>query len=83
MDAANNSLFQQSLLIYIREPFILIDPIENRIMGSNPEVSAFLGYSEDEILKLTVTSIFSFELSALITFTEAVLETHAQQSLFD
>jgi len=73
MESPINTLFQQSLLQYIKEPFILIDPIENRIMGSNPAVTKFLGYSNNELRDLTVTSIFSFELPALITFTQAVL----------
>ncbi|WP_455210188.1 PAS domain-containing protein, partial [Kaarinaea lacus] len=74
MKAKVHQLFQQSLLQCINEPLVLIDPIENKIIGSNPAATVMLGYKHETLLSHTVTSIFPFELPALITFTQAVLE---------
>ncbi|KPJ88382.1 MAG: histidine kinase [Gammaproteobacteria bacterium SG8_11] len=74
MKAVVHQLFQQSLLQYINEPFVLIDPVNNRIIGSNSAATILLGYDQEELLSRTVTSIFPFELPALITFSQSVLE---------
>ena len=72
--AAVQHVFQDSLLQCINEPLVLIDPIENQIINSNPAATAMLGYEHEALLSHTVTSIFPFELPALITFTQSVLE---------
>lgn len=64
---------QDSVLRYVQESFLLIDPVANRIIDANASTSALLGYDLDALCKLTVTALFPFELPALITFTDSVL----------
>ena len=64
---------QHSVLRYVQESFLLIDPVRNRVIDANAAVTALLGYELDTLRKLTVTRLFPYELPALITFTESVL----------
>ena len=68
-----DSPIQTSLLRDLPEAFLLIDPIANRIVDANIAASILLGYDFTSFRVMTVTALFSFELPALITFTESVL----------
>lgn len=64
---------QDSVLRYVQESFLLIDPVANRIIDANAAATALLGYELATLHKLTVTALFPHELPALITFTDSVL----------
>ena len=64
---------QDSVLRYVQESFLLIDPVANRIIDANASASTMLGYDYDVLCKLTVTALFPYEFPALITFTDSVL----------
>jgi len=64
---------QDSVLRYVQESFLLIDPVANRIIDANASASTMLGYDFDALCKLTVTALLPYEFPALITFTDSVL----------
>lgn len=69
----DQQLIQHSAIRYLRDAFLVVDPLANRIVDANTAVTDLLGYSYAELIQCTVTSIFPYELPALITFTESVL----------
>ena len=74
MSQLQQDRIQQSLLMCVSEAFVLIDPVENCFVDANPAASELLGYEHEELLTKKVTSVFHFDLPALITFTESVME---------
>ena len=64
---------QHSVLRYVQEAFLFIDPVANRIIDANAAAIALLGYELDALCRLTVTALLPYELPALITFTDSVL----------
>ncbi len=68
-----NKPIQHSVLRYVQEAFLLIDPVANRIIDANAAAITLLGYELDVLCRHTVTTLFPYELPALITFTDSVL----------
>ena len=74
MQPMQTAQIQQSLMMYLSEAFALVDPVKNQIIDANPACSDLFGYSYHELTSSKVTSIFCFELPALITFTQSIIE---------
>ena len=55
------------------DPAFLMDPVDDRIIDANPAGCRLLGYTRDEILRVTVTDIHPAEMSQLRTFLERAL----------
>jgi len=62
-----------SLINYVKDAYLLIDPFDNCIVNANAAATTLLGYSLREFQSLTVTSIFTDDIPALIAFTQCIL----------
>jgi len=62
-----------SLIDYVKDAYLLIDPFDNCVIHANKAATTLLGYSLREFQSLTVTSIFTDDIPALIAFTQCVL----------
>jgi len=62
-----------SLINYVKDAYLLIDPFDNCIVNANTAATTLLGYSLREFQSLTVTSIFTDDIPALIAFTQCLL----------
>ena len=62
-----------TLIEHIKDAYLLIDPFNNQIIYANPAATRLLGYEQRELQSLTVTTLFSDDVPALVAFTQCVL----------
>ena len=59
---------------YSNDAIFIIDPAQDRIVNANPKACDMLGYSQEELLSLPVSSIHPDEMPVLQAFAQTVLE---------
>ncbi|MEQ6329541.1 sigma 54-interacting transcriptional regulator [Pseudomonas chengduensis] len=62
----------QLLLQHMQSASLVIDPIHDRILHTNPACCSLLGWPLDELLALRASRLWAHDLGALVTFTEEV-----------
>lgn len=72
-DKKSDTVFQ-TLIQHVNDCYLLIDPIENCVLNANRAAVKMLGYEIRELQSMTVTSLFSNDLPALISFTQCILQ---------
>ena len=70
----NNPEFIHEVFQHCSDAMLVIDPIVNRILNANQAACRLLGYSHDEFQKIFVTDLHPHEITALIVFTQSVIE---------
>jgi len=69
----NNENEFSGLIEFVKDAYLVIEPFDNQVITANAATIELLGYELRELQSLTVTSLFSDDVPALVAFTQCVL----------
>ena len=74
MKSPDRETYFRKIFDYSNDAILVVDPVRDKILDINTKACTMFGYSRDELLALSFSALYPYELSKLMDFTQSVVK---------